>query len=99
MGIFRSKEVISEVAATPPLSLSERFNAASALHGSALGVFEDIASQLSDAEAEFQSVIAEADEEITRLTMLRMTAAESATRARGSIVQVLDITRGFRNDA
>lgn len=92
MGIFRTRAIVA------PLTLSERYNSASAMHGSAVSVFQDIAARISEAETEYRSVAAEADEEINRLTYLRDTAHNDAQRARESAVSILDLTRGYRNE-
>jgi F0F1-type ATP synthase membrane subunit b/b' len=92
LGIFsRSVRATAE-------TLAERYNSASALHGSALKVFEDVAARLSDAEAEYHAVADDANAEIARLTLLRDSARADAGRANDSAVSLLDITRGFRND-
>lgn len=97
MGIFRSAAVI---AAAPPVptTLEERYNSASATHGSALAVFEDLASRLSDAAMEYQAVMDEAHAEIDRLSALAELAHADMRKATDSAVSILDITRGFRND-
>lgn len=92
MGIFRVK------AAAAPLTLSERYNSASAMHASAVSVFQDIAARISEAETEYRLVAVEADDEINRLTCLRDTARNDAQRARESAVSILDLTRGYRNE-
>lgn len=84
--------------AAAPETLDQRYNAASALHGSAVAVFDDIARRLSDAEMEYNGVADEAQAEIDRLSVLRDTARDDAARAAQSTISVLDITRGFRND-
>lgn len=95
MGIFRSAAVISAAA---PLTLEERYNSASAEHGSALSVFEDLASRLSHAALEYQAVADEAQSEIMRLGRIADQAYADMQKATDSAVSILDITRGFRND-
>lgn len=94
MGIFRSQQVIASAA--QPASLADRYSMASAMHGSALSVFQDIADRLSAAESEYLSIVAEADDEIERLTVLRDQANSDAQRARISVVSIFDLTRGMQ---
>lgn len=98
MGIFRSKAVVSAARTATPLTLSERYNVASAMHASAVSVFQGIASQLADSSMEYQAVADDAQAEINRLTTLRDTATDDMVRARDSAVSILDLTRGYRNE-
>lgn len=92
MGIFsRSVRAVAD-------TLEERFNGASALHGSALAVFDELAERLSDAAMEYQAIDDAAIAEIDALNMLRDRTHINMRRATDSAVAVLDITRGFRND-
>jgi predicted negative regulator of RcsB-dependent stress response len=95
VGIFRTPQIVDELYEP---TLVERFNTASAVHGSSLQVFQDLAERLTAAESEYRAVIAEADEEITRLTALRTAALDAARKAKESATSVLDMTRGFRNE-
>lgn len=94
MGIFGSRQIIQAAS----YSLAERFNVAQALHGSAVTIFHDVAAQLSEAESHYRDVVAEADEEINRLRLVRDTADKSATSAKTSTVAVLNLARGINSN-
>lgn len=91
MGIFGSAPIIQAASE----SLGERFNSAQALHASAFSIFAEIADQLDDAATTYESVVSEATEEITRLTMIRDFALKAADAARKSTEHVLSLTRGI----
>lgn len=76
-------------------SLAERYNSAQALHASAISVFHEIATQLDEAAGYYDTVAAEAQEEITRLQMIRNEALDSGAKARTSTASVLSLTRGI----
>jgi hypothetical protein len=91
VGIFGSAPIIQAASD----SLGERYNGAAALHASAFSIFAEIADQLDEAAEGYEAVVAEATEEITRLTMIRDSAVESAAQARKSTEHVLSLTRGI----
>lgn len=88
MGFFGSRKLLEP-------TLTERFNIASATHAAAYAVFTEVAAQLDEAADLYNSVAAEAEEEITRLIMIRDDAIVAATNARKSTEHVLNLTRGI----
>ncbi len=93
-----SKPVPAPEPVTVPDAPEARFNAASALHESALAVYHDIADRLTEATARYSSLIDDLDGEIERLVFMRNEAANRANQADESARSILDLTRGFRND-
>jgi capsular polysaccharide biosynthesis protein len=81
--------------AASAVSLDERYNVASATHASAITIFVDVAGQLDDAAEQYDAIVREAQEEITRLTYIRDEAITSAAAARKSSGHVLELTRGI----
>lgn len=94
MGVFGYKRIIQAAS----YSLAERYNVAQALHGSAVTIFHDVAAQLSEAEGHYRDVVAEADEEINRLRLVRDEADKSAVSANASTTAVLNLARGINSN-
>jgi F0F1-type ATP synthase membrane subunit b/b' len=94
VGIFRSGPIIQAASH----SLAERFNTAQALHGSAVTIFHDVAAQLTEAEGHYRDVVAEADEEINRLRLIREEADKSAVSAKTSTLAILNLARGINSN-
>lgn len=96
--IGRRKQSTESIEWPKPPTLAERFNIASATHGSALSTFESLASELFNAETTYWEVAREADDEINRLTALKLEACLNAERARDAGENILELVRSNRND-
>ncbi len=99
MSILRSKTTVTDTAPiTVPDAPEARFNAASALHQSALVHYHEIADQLAEAHARYYTLVSELDAEIERLTKLRSESLTRGDQAKESARSILDLTRGFRDE-
>jgi hypothetical protein len=78
--------------------LEARFNAAGAMLGASEACFVEIVDRLIDANAEYCAVITQIDREIRALNVLRENANTEAKRSFRLATDLLDITRGYRNE-